>query len=255
MLSLMRLYACPSISDRQQEFAVAYLFLLKGLAQTASSVHTLSSAGCYLDAISVIRSLHGRVNLLALFALGPHLFDEWLKTPKESRFLDGHIRDELANHKITIFPHLYEQFSETIHGQYQALAETGYLQEGLFPRIFAIENQVLVASKLLFGVVGCIGLSVLALWPCQAIVADLKEEETLFAFLVDKLLPPYRFDHLFTSIAEDRHWRKSGKDRKIVGEAFDHTEFRRQVELFGRKQRPKELGKPYRKVGPSGPAA
>ena len=187
------------------------------------------------------------MNLLALFALGPHLFDEWLKDPRDKRFLDGRIRDELANHGISIFPHLYEQFSESVHGQYQALADAGYLEEGLLRRIVALENQVLVASKLLFGAVGTLGLSALELWPREGIRENLDESKELFGFLLDQILPPHRWGHLFTTIAEERHWRPAGKDKEIVAEWLDHGELRRQLELFGRKSRPKELGRPYRR--------
>lgn len=247
-LSLVGLYAHPSSSGRQQEFDFIFLFFLKGFAQTAAAVHMLSSAGCYLDAFALIRSLAGRINLLALFALGPHLFDEWLKSPREKRFLDGHIRKELASHGITIFPHFYEHFSEVIHGQYQAITELGYTQEGLFPKIVPIENQVLVASKLLFGVIGTIGLSALALWPRQGISEELKEQERLFAFVVDELLPSNRLDHLFTTIAQERHWKEtSEKNKKVIGEWFDPTGFRRQLNLFGGNPPAKQLGKVYRK--------
>ena len=75
-LSLASLYARPSLRRKQQEFDVAFLFFLKGFAQTVVSMHTLCLTQCYLDAFALTRSLAGRVNLLALFALGPHLFDE-----------------------------------------------------------------------------------------------------------------------------------------------------------------------------------
>ena len=246
VLSLMELYALPSSPDKQQKFDVIFLFFLKSFAQTAVAVHHLSSAGCYLDAFSLIRSLVGRVNLLALFALAPHLFDEWLRFPKDKCFLDRYIRKELASHGITIFPHFYHQFSEAIHGQYQAVGETGYMEKGLFPKIIPIENQVLVANKLLFGVIGNIGLSALSLWPRPGSSEVLKEQERLFAFVVKELLPPNRFDHLFTTIAQERHWKSVEKNKTVIGEWFDQNVFRRELKLFGGNPPAKKLGDRYR---------
>ncbi len=253
VLSLAHLYARASSPGRHQKFDVTFLFFLKGFAQTAAAVNLLCRAGCYLDAFGLIRSLASRVNLLALFALGPHLFDEWLKWPKDKRFLDVNVRNELANNGITIFPHFYKQFSEVIHGQYQAIGELGYMEKGLFPKVVPIENKVLVASKLLFGVIGSVGLAALTLWPRQGFGQELKEEERLFVFIADKLLPPNRLDHIIVTIAEERHWKKTSEQNKLViGEWFDQTEFRRQLDLFGRPSRAKELGNVYRKKKTNG---
>ncbi|MGP0592919.1 hypothetical protein ACTRXD_10355 [Nitrospira sp. T9] len=248
VLSLAHLYARASSPGRHQEFDFTFLFFLKGFAQTAASVNLLCGAGCYLDALALIRSLASRVNLLALFALAPHLFDEWLIEPKDKCFSDGNVRKELSSHGITIFPHFYKQFSEVIHSQYQAVGEAGYMQKGLFPKVVSIENQILVASKLLFGVIGNIGLSVLALCPRPEIREELKEEKRLFAFFVHELLPPNRFDHLFTTIAKERHWKKtSKKQEEVIGEWFDLSIFRRQLDLFSQNSPAMELGNLYKK--------
>lgn len=250
VLALAHYYGTEASPGKQLEFNVAFLFFLKGFAQTAASVHTLSSSRCYLDGFSVARSLAGRVNLLALFSLGPHLFDRWLKSPKDRRFLDGHVRDELANHDVHIFPHLYEQFSEVTHGQFQAIAEAGYMEQGLFPRVSAIENQLLVAGKLLFGVVAGVGLAGLKTWPRSGVEQHLPEMERLQEHLWNEVLPPTRLDHLFTTVAEERHWKQIGKGRYRAGAWFDPAAFRRQHALFGRASRPKELGKLYREGAP-----
>jgi hypothetical protein len=107
-ISLAQLFNLPSTSEWELEFDEAYLFFMKGLAPAAASVQLLTHARCYADAFAIVRGLHTQANLLALFALGTHLFDEWLKNPKEARFLDGHVRSELANHRIFTFPHIYE---------------------------------------------------------------------------------------------------------------------------------------------------
>jgi len=246
-LSLARLFGRQSDVEWQQEFDVAYLFFVKGCAQTAASIHLLTNEKCYSDAFVVLRSLHGRTNLLVLMALGPHLFDEWLKAPKEKRFLDGHVRDELANHGITTFPHFYEHASEIAHGQFLALTEAGYMESGLFPRSLAIENRVLVSAKLMFGIIGWVGLSVLRLCPRQGIGAELREHEALFRFLGEEILAANRVDHLSASIAEDRHWVPAGKNKMAIAHWFSPSEFHRQLGLFHRSSQPKRLGKQYQR--------
>ncbi len=246
-ISLSRIFAKPPKGDWRVEFDVAYLFFLKRLAQSTVSINQLCLANCYSDAFAVIRAMHTRVNLLALFALGPHLFDEWLKFPKDNRFLDGRIREELANHGINTYPHLYEHFSEIVHEQYPALEETGYMETGLFPSITAIENQALVAGKLLFGIAGWVGLTILKTDNNDAKDLDLEEATQLYDFLVEDVLQPNRWDHLFTSIGKERHWKPSGKNKVVLAEWFSYQEFCRQVALFHRPSQPKELGKHYRR--------
>jgi hypothetical protein len=180
-------------------------------------------------------------------ALGTHLFDEWLKSPKEPRFFDSRVRDELANHGITTFPHLYEHASEITHGQYLALTEAGYMETGLFPRIPAIENRILASTKLLFGIIGAVGSNVLALNPREKIDQDLHEHKALFSFMEEDILKPNRFDHILASIAEDRHWLKISKDKVAIAHWFSVSDFRRQLELFRRSSQPKPLGKLYRR--------
>jgi hypothetical protein len=139
-LSVMALFGRPSKRDEDIDFDVAFLLLAKGLAPSAAAIQLLTGARCYADGFGVVRSLHTRVNLLALMSFGPHLFDEWLKAPKQPRFLDGRVRAELLNHGIYTFPHMYEQASEVVHSQLSALAEAGYMEAGLFPRIPSVER-------------------------------------------------------------------------------------------------------------------
>jgi len=246
-LSLAPLFGQPSTLDWEIDFNIAYLFFAKGCAQAAAAIQLLTHSRCYADAFTTVRGLHTRVNFLTLMALGPHLFDEWLKSPKESRFLDGHVRDELANHEIGTFPHVYEHASEVVHAQFTALAEAGYMETGLFPRVPAIENRVLASAKFLFGIIGWVGVSVLALQAGSRIDQELRDHENLFAFLDRDILAPNQFDHLLASIAEDRHWTTIGKDKMAIAHWFSASEFRRQLELFHRSSQPKRLGKQYRK--------
>ena len=246
-LSLVHLFARPSKSDREIEFDVAFLFFAKGLASSAATIQLLTTSRCYADAFAVVRTLHTRVNLLALVALGPHLFDDWLKSPKEPRFRDGRVRGELAHHGIYTFPHMYEQASEVVHAQFTALAETGYMETGLFPRLPAIENRVLASAKFLFGIAGWIGVNVLLSRAGRQPDQDISDHEALFAFLDSDILAPDRIDHLPTSIAEDRHWVAIAKNKMAFGQWFSSEEYRRQLELFQRASQPKRLGKNYRK--------
>jgi hypothetical protein len=246
-LTMMHLFGRPSTRDKDIEFDVAFLFFAKGLAPSAAAIHLLTRSRCYADAFAVVRALHTRANLLALMSLGPHLFDEWLKAPKETRFLDGHVRAELLNHGIYTFPHMYEQASEVVHLQLSALAEAGYMETGLFPHVPAVENRVLASAKFLFGIVGWIGVTVLAVRAGQQHDQDVTDHLALFDFLNRDILAPNRFDHLSSSIAEDRHWTPAGKDKMAIGHWFSSREYRRQLELFHRASQPKRLGKPYRK--------
>jgi hypothetical protein len=246
-LSVMALFGRPSKRDEDIEFDVAFLFFAKGLAPSAAAIQLLTGARCYTDGFGVVRSLHTRVNLLALMSLGPHLFDEWLKAPKQSRFLDGKVRSELLNHGIYTFPHMYEQASEVVHSQLFAIAEAGYMEAGLFPRIPGVENRVLASTKFLLGIVGAIGVSVLALRAAHHGDQDVADHLALFEFLNEDILAPNRFDHLLASIAEDRHWIPIGKDKTAIGHWFSPQEYRRQLELFRRASQPKRLGKAYRK--------
>jgi len=107
----------PGGSDWRIRYDGAYLFETKPLAQTICSIDLLCSARCYVDAISVVRTLQSRVQLLVLFSLGPHLFDEWLVDSGAKKFRDGEVRKELAAHSLDIFPHLYHWFSDVVHGR------------------------------------------------------------------------------------------------------------------------------------------
>jgi hypothetical protein len=133
------------------------------------------------------------------------------------------------------------------HAQFTALSEVGYMEMGLFPRIPSIENRILESAKLLFGIIGSVGLSMLSLEPREKIEQDLSEHESLSNFMQETILKPNRFDHLLASIAEDRHWVEVGKNRKAIAYWFSSTELRRQLELFHRQSQPKRLGKQYRR--------
>jgi hypothetical protein len=234
-------------NDWRLKCDVTFLFHLKPLAQSMAAIDSLCRARCYADAIVVARALHSRVHQLALFALGPHLFDEWLKYPKHEKFLDGHMRSELANHGIHIYPHLYDQFSEVIHGQFQALQESGLFEQGLFPRVSAVENAAYVAAKFMLGVAGWVGLAAFRLDMNGTAPSDeIGAAGALFDWLRATVLVPSRMDHLWTMIAEERHWEKVSKKTTAVAKWFDFEDFEKQMALFHRVSSPKRLGKKYR---------
>lgn len=250
-MSLMALFGSNRADDEDIEFDVAFLFFAKSLAPSAAAIQLLTTAHCYADGFGIVRALHGRVNLLALMSLAPHLFNEWLKEPKQTRFLDGQIRSELSNHGIYTFPHMYEQASEVVHSQLFAMSEAGHMEPGLFPRIPSVENRVLASAKFLLGIVGAIGVSVLELRACRRGDREVADHKAMFDFLYQNVLAPNRLDHLPTSIAEDRHWIQIGKDKQAIGHWFSLQHYREQLELFRRSSQPKRLGKAYRRGTPN----
>ena len=232
--------------DRQIEFDCFYMYLTKGFAQSLVAIDATCQSKCYLDAFRILRSLHGQVYLLLLFALGPHLFDKWLKDPKNEIFLDGAIRRESSKYGLHIYPHLYEEYSEIVHGQHQAQKELGFMVKGLFPEIVPIANRVYVTTKLLFGVIGWIGMCYLSLDYRPNSVNQLADLDSLWCFFQEEMLAPNRSDHLFTTVAVDRHWNKVGKNKWVISEPFNYKEFKRQIGLFHRDHSIKLLSSKYR---------
>lgn len=236
----------PHNNDWKIEFDVAYLFQLKSNCQTVVSLNALTKSHCYADALSVCRTLISRMNLLLLSSLNPKLFDAWLRDPKNEMFLDGHVRSELENNGISIVPHLYEFSSEIIHSQGQGLSDIGFFEHGLFPEIFAIENQIWVTAKFI------IALSYYSLicmcvqdYTSKRIPEKLEMHIELFDSFLKNCLVPNRFDHLFTFIAEERHWEKVGKNKYSIGGFFNFEKLKEQIEKFHRKAQPKTLSKKY----------
>jgi hypothetical protein len=237
----------PNQEEWRLKFDVVYLFQVKLLAQTIRAIDLLCSAHCYGDALTLVRSLHSRAYQVILFSLSPELFDEWLRSPRHEKFLDGHMRAELGNLNIHIFPHLYEQFSEVIHGQFQGLADAGYFEQGLFPKVLPIANMAYVSAKFLMGVIGWAGVcALLQDRGSLALPEELNNLQKLYAFLVKGILIPNRFEHLWTMMAEERHWEKVSKTEVSIGKWFDFDEYKRQLDLFHRRSQPKKLGKKYR---------
>lgn len=228
------------------QFDVVYMSQSKALAQSIKAVDLLCEAHCYADALSVIRTLHSRTQQLVLFSLNPCLYQEWLQNPRHEKFLDGHIRSELAIHGIHVFPHLYDQASEVIHGHLGALSEAGYFERGLFPELPAVANTVFVLAKSLAGVIGWTGLT--------AATADLEGQDQdssvtavarVYSSMLSGVLEPRDIYSIWSLLGQDRHWEKTGKERRTV-RWFDFAKYQRQLQLFHRPTQPKRLSKKYR---------
>lgn len=234
-------------NEWKKSFDVSYLFQVKLNMQSALSLELLTRSHCYADAFTVIRSLLSRVNFLILFALNPELYDEWLKNPKDEKFLDGHVREELANQGIYVAPHLYELSSEIIHGQGQALSDIGYFEKGVFPEIFAIYNQIFVISKFIFGMMYYTFICMTVQdFEKKEQPEELKMHLELFDWLQKNYLLPNRSDHMYTILAEDRFWEKIGKNKYNIGGLHNFEGLKSQIEKFHRSSgQEKKLGKKY----------
>jgi hypothetical protein len=246
-LSVHRLLAAVHYCHEWRlQFDVVYMSQSKSLAQCIKTIDLLCEAHCYIDALSVIRTLHSRTQQLVLFSLCPCLYEDWHQNPRHEKFLDGHIRNELASHGIHVFPHLYDQYSEVIHGHIGALSEAGYFESGLFPEIPSVANTVYVLAKSLAGVIGWTGLS--------AATVDLKGQSQdssvtaiarIYSSMLNDVLDPSDIYSIWSLLCQERHWEKTGKDKRTV-RWFNFIEYQRQLQLFHRQAQPKRLSKKYR---------
>ena len=234
-----------------QAFHVPLLFHLKANAQAVRSIDQLCTNNCYSDAFSVIRTLHSRVNLLILFSLNPYLFDEWLADPKDPKFLDGKVRKVLRDNDISTMDHMYEFYSEIIHGQAEALTDVGYFTHGVFPELPAIRNQAYVSGKLLLAAAGHTLVAINKAGLNGASSIELANDlQSLYAALDGYTLAFGRLEHFQTVLAEDRHWTKSGKDKFEAGGAYSSDQVADQIAKFHRIKQPKRLHTPYERREP-----
>jgi len=224
----------PFQNEWRLKFDVSFLFFLKPNAQSAYSVDSLCEANCYADAFAVCRTMHSRLNLLMLFALKPQLFDDWLKNSKDDKYLDGKVRQELENRGVNTVEHFYHFSSEILHSQFNATASIGYFEEGLFPEIPAIKNQVYVTGKFILGMNYSVILHMISQDYEGETPKELELATDLFKWLMSKYLVSNRLEHLFTIVAEERHWVKEGKNKFKAGGNFDFQGFKEQVEKFHR---------------------
>lgn len=228
-------------------FQVAYIFQIKTNAHSILSIDHLVSQYCYADALAVARALHSRVNLLLICSLSPGLFNDWLKNPKDPRFLDGHIRQELEAHGINTMEHLYEFGSEIIHGHYKGHTDIGYFEQGLFNEIRGISDRIFILAKFLLGICAYSMVQATLLGSKgKTGIEPVEQMNDMYEKLFESALHPSRCDHLQVMIAEDRHWKKVGKDTYDLGGCFSFTQYKDQLQKFHRStgQR-KKLSKRY----------
>ena len=229
-------------------FQAAYLSQVKQNAQSVKALDLLSLANCYADTFGVIRAVHSRTNLLLLFSFNPNLFRHWLDNPKDPKYLDGHIRRELEKHGLRTMTHSYELASELLHGQMQAHSDVGLFEKGIFNNIPAIRNRLYILGKFV--------LAAFAYSIIQATLVgkihkaqnkrEVIEFESMFDNFFNTILSQNKWEHMFTIIAEERHWEKIGKNKYDIGGSFNYLEYKEQLLKFHRNSgQKKHLGKEY----------
>ena len=228
------------------KFDCAFLLQTKSIMQSSNSLDLLTKNCCYNDAFAICRTLISRLNLLLIFALNPDLFDEWLKNPKDEKFLDGHIRKELSNNGISTVDHLYELTSEIIHYHHDGLVNSGYFEKGGFVEIPGVSNQIYVIAKFVLGMMFQTVISMIIQdYDGESLPEDIGELDKLFNWFLNSYLVSNRYDHIFTFFAEDRHWEKVGKNKYKFWSEYNFIELRNQIIKFHRNNQKKKLSKKY----------
>lgn len=230
-------------------FQAAFLSQVKQTIQSVRALDLLVLANCYADAFGVIRAIHSRTNMMILFSLNPFLFRHWLDHPKDPKYLDGHIRTELGKHGLRTMIHSYEHASELLHGQIQAHSEVGLFEKGIFNDIYSIKNQLYVLGKFIVAAFAytIIQASMVGKIKKGQDIEEITNFETMFNKLFDTILSQNRWDHLFAIIANDRHWKKIGKNKYDIGGYFNYLEYKDQLIKFHRSSgQRKQLSKAYR---------
>lgn len=230
-------------------FQAAYLSQVKQTAQSVKALDILSSANCYADAFGVIRAFHSRTNLLLLFSFNPDLFRHWLEHPKDPKYLDGHIRTELRKHGLRTMIHSYELASELLHGQIQAHSDVGLFEKGIFNDIYAIKNQLYILGKFIIAAFAysIIQATLVGKINKEQNKVEVVEFESMFDNFFSTILSQKRWSHMFTLIANDRHWKKIGKKKYDIGGSFNYSEYKEQLFKFHRNSgQRKQLSKEYR---------
>ncbi len=226
----------PHKNEWRLKFDVAYLFQLKPNAQSALALNLLTDRNCYADAYSVCRTMISRLNLTVLFAFNPELFDGWLKSPNDDKFKDGNVRKELHKVGMSTVPHLYRLTSEVIHNQFMGLADVGYFEQGLFPNLPGVKNEIWVIAKFVIGMTYNTILS-MGLQDCEGdiIPERLEAHKEFLTWLKKNYFVNNRIDHVWTFIPEDRHRSKSNSYENKFMSCYDFDEVTKQIQLFHSK--------------------
>lgn len=236
----------PYVNDWRGKFDCAFLITMKSVAQSSLSLDVLTRKYCYSDCYTICRLMISKLNFLLLCALNPNLFEIWYKNPKDERFLDGHIREELKNNGIDTVPHLYKQCSEIIHGHPIALNEIGFLTKGLFVEHPKINNELWVIAKYVVAMQYQVVISMMSFDIGRSKIPEqLTLHENFIKWLKNKILVNNRIDHFFTFLCEERHVEKASKDQYKIGSFYDFDNITNQIHKFHRKGQKKTLSKKY----------
>jgi hypothetical protein len=228
------------------QYAGAFSYVAQSILQSTRSIDMLAGTNCYVDAMSVCRTLIGRVNLLILFALNPWLFDDWYLRASENKYRDGQVRRVLASHGLEFFGRMYAEMSEAVHVHPRLLHESGYLEPGLFAHLPAVETRVLVIAKLLVGAAASVGVASAREdfdgrpLPAKLALASRALDQT------GGLLAANRVEHVTATISPERHWTWIEPNRAQVLTNPDLSALSDQLARFHRDGgEHKILGSPY----------
>ena len=236
----------PYKNDWCGKFDSAFFITMKSIAQSALALDKLTKYYCYADSFSICRSMISKLNFLLICALNPNLFEIWFDNPKDERFLEGHIRQELRNNGINTVSHLYELCSEIIHGHPIALNEIGFLNKGLFLNNPRINNDLWVIAKFVVALSYHIIISMTLLDNgAGKIPEQLDLHDKLLSWLKEKILVNNRVDHIFLFFPEERHVEKVGKNKFEIATFYDFNSISTQINKFHRKGQKKTLSKKY----------
>ena len=251
-LTVVRLLQSAPVHDYQRQFIEAFGFLSKSMLESVRSIEVLAAAGCYIDGLSICRTICGRLNLMVLLAANPALFDDWLRNPTDEKYLDGHIRDVLDGHDLEFHGQLYDELSEAIHLHETILAENEYLKGPPFRQSTNMQFRLYALAKLLLARAAYVGMAMYRQdLEGRSIPPDGAELIAAWPAL-EELTAHNRLEHLFTlTLAPDRHVRKVGKNTALLGKGFGYEHVGDQLEKFHRDRgQRKRLRKPYDRVEP-----
>jgi hypothetical protein len=208
------------LKDWLGELHVAYLYFFKLNAQSVKSIDVLLNSCCYADAFALCRLIQSRVNLLLLCAYHPEYFDEFLKKPLI--FRESRVRKELASCGISVMDHVYRLSNEIIHGHLSGNADIGYFEKGLFVDLPLVRDRLYVILTYVFAA------SVYSITNATLIGAsdglnhqDVLNVNKMYDEAFKNILHPWRLEHLFAIMAEDRHCTKVDDENCCIGGVYD----------------------------------
>ena len=236
----------PYKNDWRGKFDSAFFITMKSIGQSALALDKLTKYYCYSDSYAICRTMISKLNFLLICALNPNLFEIWFDNPKDERFLDGHIREELRNNGINTVSHLYALCSEIVHGHPIALNEIGFLNQGLFIKSPKINNDLWVIAKF---VVAMSYQTIISMTLLDNGVGKIPEQldlhDKLLKWLKETILVNNRVDHIFIFFPEERHVEKVGKNNYKIATFYDFNSISTQINKFHRKGQKKTLSKKY----------